>query len=197
MNLSAVARALRIARRDAWRAKGRSLLVIALIGLPVIVLAGADIAYRTWQLDPQEKLTRTLGSADCIGGLGRRSGPAEPEGARRGYSTQTASNTPPPTPSTATVVSAAPPGQPRHRTAARLRLDHDPGRPKVRGVQRSGLREPHGPGPRAPGQRARPAYGRRDRVHPIACRTTPACAIGDEVRTAAPDGTFRLVGIVG
>jgi putative ABC transport system permease protein len=57
--------ALRIARREAWRAKGRSLLVIALIGLPVFVLAGADIAYRTWQLGPREKIERAIGAADA------------------------------------------------------------------------------------------------------------------------------------
>ena len=57
--------ALRIARRDAWRAKWRSLLVIALIGLPVFVLAGVDVMYRTYQLDPTEKLARTIGTADA------------------------------------------------------------------------------------------------------------------------------------
>jgi putative ABC transport system permease protein len=57
--------ALRIARREAWRAKGRSLLVIALIGLPVFALAAADIAYRTWQLSPTEKLSRGIGTADA------------------------------------------------------------------------------------------------------------------------------------
>ena len=42
MNAPAWRATLRIARREAWRNKGRSLLVIALIGLPVLVLAGAD-----------------------------------------------------------------------------------------------------------------------------------------------------------
>ncbi|MCW2645976.1 MAG: transporter permease [Pseudonocardiales bacterium] len=64
MNAPALRAALRIARRDAWRAKGRSLLVVALIGLPVFVLAGADIAYRTWQVGPAEKIERAIGAAD-------------------------------------------------------------------------------------------------------------------------------------
>ena len=63
MNLARLRPALRIARRDAWRAKGRSLLVIALIGLPIFALGIGDIAYRTWQLDPGEKLTRAIGAA--------------------------------------------------------------------------------------------------------------------------------------
>ena len=57
--------ALRIARREAWRARARSLLVLALVGLPVLVLAGADIAYRTWQLDPGERLGREIGTASA------------------------------------------------------------------------------------------------------------------------------------
>jgi putative ABC transport system permease protein len=55
---------LRMARRDAWRHKGRSLLVLTLIGLPVLVLGVADIGYRTWQLTPTEKLDRQIGAAD-------------------------------------------------------------------------------------------------------------------------------------
>jgi putative ABC transport system permease protein len=66
MRVDAWRASLRIARRDAWRHKGRSLLVIALIGLPVLALGTADIAYRTWQLGPHEKLNRTLGSADGL-----------------------------------------------------------------------------------------------------------------------------------
>jgi putative ABC transport system permease protein len=65
MNAARWRAALRIARREAWRAKGRSLLVIALIGLPILALAGADIAYRTWQLSPTEKLARAIGTADA------------------------------------------------------------------------------------------------------------------------------------
>jgi putative ABC transport system permease protein len=65
MNTARWRAALRIARREAWRSKGRSLLVIALIGLPIFALGGADIAYRTWQLSPTEKLARAIGMADA------------------------------------------------------------------------------------------------------------------------------------
>lgn len=65
MALSASFRAaLRIARRDAWRNKGRSLLVIALIGLPVLVLSAVDVGWRTYQLSPAQRLTREIGAAD-------------------------------------------------------------------------------------------------------------------------------------
>ena len=66
MNAAAFRAALRIARRDAWRAKWRSLLVIALIGLPVLVLSLADVTWRTYQLEPEQELTRELGAADAL-----------------------------------------------------------------------------------------------------------------------------------
>ncbi|PZS27317.1 MAG: hypothetical protein DLM58_19005 [Pseudonocardiales bacterium] len=65
MSRSSWRASLRIARRDAWRAKGRSLLVLALIGLPVFALGVADVAYRTYQLGPSERIARELGSAQA------------------------------------------------------------------------------------------------------------------------------------
>ncbi len=56
--------ALRLAWRDALATKLRTLLVVALIGLPVLVLTVVDIGYRTFQLDPQETVSRTIGTAD-------------------------------------------------------------------------------------------------------------------------------------
>ncbi|TDC20301.1 ABC transporter permease [Streptomyces sp. 8K308] len=57
--------ALRIARRDARRAKGRSALVIAMIALPILVVSAADLTFRTAELSPAETLTRELGLADA------------------------------------------------------------------------------------------------------------------------------------
>lgn len=56
--------ALRIARRDALRNRWRSLLVLALIGLPVLILTVADVAWRTYQLSDAQKLDREIGTAD-------------------------------------------------------------------------------------------------------------------------------------
>jgi putative ABC transport system permease protein len=73
--------ALRIARREAWRAKARSVLVIALIGLPIFALASADVVYRTWQLNAGQRITRQIGSADAwlqwVGGDVKQSATAD------------------------------------------------------------------------------------------------------------------------
>ena len=53
---------LRIARRDAIRARGRSVLILAMIALPVLALTAVDVLARSAQLDPDESLTRTLGA---------------------------------------------------------------------------------------------------------------------------------------
>jgi putative ABC transport system permease protein len=65
---------LRIARRDARRARGRSLLVIAMIALPVLGIGGLDVLYRTYQLSPDQEATRDIGAAD-IGITDTQSGP--------------------------------------------------------------------------------------------------------------------------
>jgi putative ABC transport system ATP-binding protein len=56
---------LRIARRDVLRARGRSLLVLAMVALPVFGLAGFLVLLRTQQLDTDERLARRLGRADA------------------------------------------------------------------------------------------------------------------------------------
>lgn len=60
--------ALRIARRDAVRAKGRSALVVAMIALPVLGVTAADITYRSADQTPAEQLTARIGSADAMYG---------------------------------------------------------------------------------------------------------------------------------
>jgi putative ABC transport system permease protein len=57
--------ALRIARREARRAKGRSALVVTLIGLPVLVLSGTAATYDMFQLTPEERVARDIGAADA------------------------------------------------------------------------------------------------------------------------------------
>jgi putative ABC transport system permease protein len=57
--------ALRIARRDAWRHKARSALVVLMIALPVLGLTSADVLARTYQLSPTQKLDRQIGQADA------------------------------------------------------------------------------------------------------------------------------------
>ncbi|MDT0307111.1 ABC transporter permease [Streptomyces sp. DSM 44917] len=57
--------ALRIARREAVRAKGRSALVVAMIALPILGVSAADLALRSSELSPQEQLTREMGRAEA------------------------------------------------------------------------------------------------------------------------------------
>ncbi len=57
--------AVRIARRDAWRAKGRSSLVLAMIALPILGVSAADLTIRSAELSVPEKLERTIGAADA------------------------------------------------------------------------------------------------------------------------------------
>ncbi|MEU1467035.1 ABC transporter permease [Streptomyces sp. NPDC005761] len=58
--------ALRIARRDAVRAKGRSALVVAMIALPVLGVTAADVTYRSIDSTEAEQLTARMGAADAL-----------------------------------------------------------------------------------------------------------------------------------
>ncbi|MFJ9772447.1 FtsX-like permease family protein [Kitasatospora sp. NPDC101157] len=58
--------ALRLARRDALRAKGRSALILAMVALPVLGVTGADVVHRSGQLTPAERVERVVGGADAL-----------------------------------------------------------------------------------------------------------------------------------
>ncbi|MFJ8755355.1 FtsX-like permease family protein [Streptomyces sp. NPDC102441] len=58
--------ALRIARRDALRAKGRSALVVSMIALPVLGVTAADVTYRSSTPTVAENLTAEMGAADAV-----------------------------------------------------------------------------------------------------------------------------------
>jgi putative ABC transport system permease protein len=57
--------ALRLARRDALRNRGRSILVLVMIALPVLAVSAADVVYQTSDVDGVESLDRRLGTADA------------------------------------------------------------------------------------------------------------------------------------
>ena len=57
--------ALRIAWREALRARGRSALVLVMIGLPVMAIVALDTLGRTSDVSTVEGLSRTLGAADA------------------------------------------------------------------------------------------------------------------------------------
>ncbi|NUT53028.1 MAG: FtsX-like permease family protein [Saccharothrix sp.] len=58
--------ALRIARREAGRAKGRSALVVAMIALPVAALSFGATYFATFSLVPQERAEREMGTAQAV-----------------------------------------------------------------------------------------------------------------------------------
>jgi len=58
--------ALRIARREAQRAKGRSVLVVAMIMLPVAALGFAAVYSDTFKLTPYERADRLMGAAQAV-----------------------------------------------------------------------------------------------------------------------------------
>ncbi|MFI6479585.1 FtsX-like permease family protein [Nonomuraea sp. NPDC050663] len=57
---------LRLAWRDIRRAKGRSALIIAMIGLPVLVISALLTGYSTMMVSPREGVEVSLGRADAI-----------------------------------------------------------------------------------------------------------------------------------
>ncbi|BAU84529.1 ligA protein [Streptomyces laurentii] len=57
--------AIRIARRDAWRSKGRSLLVLSMIALPILGVSAFDLTFRSSELTRAQELRRTIGAADA------------------------------------------------------------------------------------------------------------------------------------
>jgi putative ABC transport system permease protein len=57
--------ALRIARREVMRAKGRSVLVVAMIVLPVAALSFGAVEFATFNLTPDERADREMGSAQA------------------------------------------------------------------------------------------------------------------------------------
>lgn len=63
--LSSWRTALRVARREARRAKGRSALVVAMIALPMIALTVAAVSYDMFTLTGAEKADRLMGTADA------------------------------------------------------------------------------------------------------------------------------------
>ena len=58
--------ALRLARREAWRRKGQTALMLVLICLPVLAVTAAAIVWRTQDVSSAESVDRRMGSADAL-----------------------------------------------------------------------------------------------------------------------------------
>lgn len=61
--MSAWLATMRIARRDAQRAKGRTALVAVMIGLPVLLVSAVDVIARSSQDGPEQVVSRQLGAS--------------------------------------------------------------------------------------------------------------------------------------
>lgn len=57
---------LRIARRDALRHRGRSVLVLVMIALPVLAVTAADVLMQTSDVSGVESIDRRMGSAEAL-----------------------------------------------------------------------------------------------------------------------------------
>ncbi len=57
--------ALRVARREARRSRGRSALVVIMIGLPVLALSFAAVSYDMFTLTGDERADQTMGATDA------------------------------------------------------------------------------------------------------------------------------------
>jgi putative ABC transport system permease protein len=58
--------ALRIAWREARRAKARSAMVLAMIALPVLALSYLAVGYDTFNLDSGERADRLMGRTQAV-----------------------------------------------------------------------------------------------------------------------------------
>jgi putative ABC transport system permease protein len=58
--------AVRIAWREAKRAKGRAAMVIAMIALPVLALSFVAVGYATFALSPAERAARLMGATQAV-----------------------------------------------------------------------------------------------------------------------------------
>ncbi|WP_030453910.1 ABC transporter permease [Herbidospora cretacea] len=63
--MSALVAALRISRRSVWRARGRSALIVVMIGLPVLLITGLLVLYATGTVNLDEGIGARIGAADA------------------------------------------------------------------------------------------------------------------------------------
>ncbi|HZD01320.1 MAG TPA: FtsX-like permease family protein [Actinomycetes bacterium] len=193
--------ALRVARREARRARGRSILVIAMIGLPVAALAFVAVAQDTFTLTPDERADRLMGTGQAVV-VWPSDGPVQqlpthlhavlPAGPA-GASSKTAAPTTPP--GVERLLALLPPGTRAIADQTGVLAVHtaagignlrarmlDVADPLARGI----LRPRSGRAPASTGEVAlTPAAARRVGV-----------GVGGDVRLAEGGRSFRVVGIV-
>jgi len=186
--------ALRLARRDARRARGRSLLVVAMIGLPVLGLTTTDVLARTAQLSPGEQLTRELGGADASLSYWR-GGPIEQDPSGHDYASGPVHPSTPRQPTETELLRVLPAG-------TRLVPDTGAVQVQVRTADGLALAQVRGLDYADPAARGlvRQVSGRAPRTSQEVA-LSPRLAgdlglqVGDSMRTRRPDGSYTVVGI--
>lgn len=197
MSLASWAAALRIARREAWRGKLRSLLVIALIGVPVLILTAADVIYQTYDLSPTDRTDRQIGQADAwIDWVGQGVVTVDPGGSGYSFTGPSAPGAPQ-VPTTTGLLAKLPPGS--------RAIEYRESSTSTTFVTPAGLSDATMVGfdyrsPIADGM-IRQDAGRAPRTSDeVAISRTIAhdtgLGVGDTLRTTAPAHTYRIVGIV-
>ena len=66
MSLSGWRPALRIARRDLWRNKGRNALVVVMVGLPVMAVSAFATVNATNSISPVEQISQLMGATQAL-----------------------------------------------------------------------------------------------------------------------------------
>jgi len=78
--MSGWASALRAARRDSRRRRGRTALVLVMVGLPVATVIAANVLSRTVDVSVAESLPQRLGHADALVRYDGTNGPVQQDG---------------------------------------------------------------------------------------------------------------------
>ncbi|MEV5896960.1 FtsX-like permease family protein [Nonomuraea fuscirosea] len=190
--MSAFRAALRISRRDAARAKGRSALIMVMIGLPVLLITGLLTLSQTTKLSARDELPSRLGSvADAAVYAHLRRTPVDQDPAGR-FAGQPQTGERPPGWTTAEVT-ALTGGRllPFHQYTTEARLTGGFGRV---GLLEIDLRDPLGTG-------VRPLVRGRYPATPQEIAVTPALAdagvpVGSTLQVARSGEPKRVVGVV-
>ncbi|WP_455358484.1 FtsX-like permease family protein [Streptomyces sp. SYSU K21746] len=186
--------AVRIARRDAWRSKGRSSLVLAMIALPILGVSAADLTLRSAELSTEQKLERSLGAADArLSGTGMGGAPIYQEPAGNGFMAVGDFEDKPPPEGRTDIKAAIPPG------ATYLKDSSGSGKIRTRhGLLSTGIRELDANDPMAQGIMVLDRGRFPTKAGEVAATTrfleSSGLHVGSKVTARGLDTDFRIVG---
>jgi putative ABC transport system permease protein len=185
--------ALRVARREARRARGRSALVVAMIALPVALLGFAAVNYDSYTLTAHERADRLMGQAQAVviwpyGGQVYQD-PTEEVFFPAGASSQPAE------PTRERVLSVLPPGTTAIRDLAGRLSVHTAAGVGVLDARMLDYADPLARGILRPLAGRAPQNAEEVALTPVAARRI-GTGVGGTVRTADGTRAFHVVGMV-